>query len=157
MRTRAVTGIVIWCLIVGALTTRAVADDAGEAVKKEVAALKGDWKILSRIADGKATPAKTIKDRVITFEDGKYTLRDGKEIYASATFKIDPSKDPKWFDLTITTADSEYKGKTQLGIYKVNGDRLTFCIADFDAKRPTDFTAKKGSGRILTTYRKQKK
>ncbi|OWK45475.1 hypothetical protein FRUB_01806 [Fimbriiglobus ruber] len=110
-----------------------------------------------RAEDGTETPAETIKDRVISIEEGKYTLRDGKEIYATVTFKVDPSREPKWINLTITIADSDFKGKTQPGIYKIDGETLTFCVADIGAERPTEFTAKAGSGRILTTYNRQKK
>jgi uncharacterized protein (TIGR03067 family) len=137
-------------MAVGLLNIQAAEKDADEGVKKELTALKGDWKIASRAENGNETPLETIKDRVITFEDGKYVLRDGNEIIAEATFKINPSKDPKWFDLT-------FKGKTQLGIYKIEGDTVRFCIAAVDAERPTDFTSKEGSGRVLTAYKKQKK
>ena len=97
-----------------------------------------------------------IKERVITFEEARYTIRDGGKVLVEATFKLDPSKKPKTFDLTITS-EGDNKGKTQLGVYKIDGDTLMFCIAPFDGARPTEFASEKGSGRILTTYKRVKK
>jgi uncharacterized protein (TIGR03067 family) len=99
-------------LLVGILPARAI--DADDAVKKELAVFAGEWKIVSRTHDGTVTPAETIKDRIMTFKEASYTIRDGDEIYVSATVKLDPSKDPKWFDLTITTDDSESKGRLEM-------------------------------------------
>lgn len=82
-------------------------------------------------------------------------IRDGEDIFVKATFKIDPSKDPKWFDLTIIDDDGS-KGISQLGIYKIEDDTVTFCIGGSD-NRPADFTSKKNSGRVLTTYKRVKK
>jgi uncharacterized protein (TIGR03067 family) len=156
MQPRLMTAMAIFGLIVGVLSTRALADDTDEAVKKDLKALKGDWKVVSRTFDGDVTPAEDVKDRVITFDEEKYILREGSEILVEATYKIDPSKSPKWYDHTTTVGDKTFKGKTLLGIYKLDGDTVTFCTADLDAKRPTDFTSKKGSGQTLLVYKKVK-
>jgi uncharacterized protein (TIGR03067 family) len=140
-------------IALGVFASAGAADKAAdEAVKKEMTALKGEWKLVSRVQNGTETAAETIKNRAITFEDGKYTLRDGKDIVVEATFTIDPSKDPKVFDLTITTS-----GNMQLGIYKIDGDTLTFCIGGIGDERPTDFTCKEASNRTLTKYKREKK
>jgi hypothetical protein len=49
----------------------------------------------SRAEEGDETPLEPIKNRVIRFEEAKYTLRDGEEVFAEATFEVDTSNDPK--------------------------------------------------------------
>lgn len=129
----------------------AYADDKAteEAIKKEVDTLKGSWKIVSRVVDGEETPAETIKNRVITFEGAKYVIRDGETAKYASEFKIDLAHDPKWFDIP----DGD---KTMLGIYKIDGNTVTFCLSKPGGPRPTDFTAKKGSDRTMTVYKKPK-
>jgi uncharacterized protein (TIGR03067 family) len=169
MQTRVLCVLAIFGIAAG-IPSRAGEKDQAEAVKKEMAALKGEWKLVSQIIDGKKTPPETFKkNRVSIFDRGKYTIRDGKAIVAEFAFKIDPSKNPKWFDATTMTNGSPYKGQTQYSIYKIEGDTLTLCIARISYKienqtltftadpRPTDFTSKTGSGRVLSSYQRQKK
>ena len=127
-----------------------------QAILKDLHALQGAWKLTSRKENGSET-ATDIKDRVITFEMENYSINDGDELIAEATFNIDPTKHPKWFDLTITNEGHPNKGKRQLGIFKIEGDKLTFCIGTFNGARPASFTALPNSNRVLTTYEKVKK
>jgi hypothetical protein len=41
------------------------------------------------------------------------------------------------------------------GIYEVDGDTTKFCYAE--KERPTDFTTAAGSGRTLSTWKRDKK
>lgn len=147
-------------LLLAALCATALAargaDEPSDAIKKELAALKGEWKIVSRTEDGRETPLESIKDRVIVFEGDAYEIRNGKDLHVAAKIKLEPTKAPKWFDLTITSPIGS-AGENQLGLYKIEGDTLTICVADFDAKRPTEFASKEGSGTILVTYKRPKK
>ena len=43
------------------------------------------------------------------------------------------------------------------GIYELDGDTVRFCLAPADKDRPTDFTAKEGSGRMLSVWKRAKK
>ncbi len=56
-----------------------------------------------------------------------------------------------------TITEGPNKGKTQVGIFKIDGDTWTFCVAEPGVKtRPTDFTADLGSNRMLVTVKKLK-
>jgi uncharacterized protein (TIGR03067 family) len=47
-----------------------------------------------------------------------------------------------------------HKGKRQAGIYKLEGDLLTVCIAAPGAARPKEFQSQPGDGRSLTAWKR---
>ena len=68
---------------------------------------------------------------------------------------LDPSKQPKATDVTVTEGPD--KGKTFLGIYELTADDFKVCFAAPGKARPTEFTAKEGSGQLLQLWRREKK
>src|SRR5690349_18722541 len=130
-------------LILAAVTLTAAADE-----------LQGEWSVTSYKGDGKPEKAGAVK---VIFQDGAYTLPDATGFTKSRTgrYTCDPAKSPKTID--IAPGDGPNKGKTMLGIYKLDGDKLTACYDAADKGRPTDFTAPEGSGRVLVTYERMKK
>jgi uncharacterized protein (TIGR03067 family) len=80
-------------------------------------------------------------------------LQEGKVIISSTT-KIDPARKPMTIDVTYTEGDS--KGRTALGIYKIEGEILTICRTAPDKPRPTEVASQPGSGHPLMTYKRQK-
>ena len=70
-----------------------------------------------------------------------------------ATYTTDPAK--KTIDLVNTIGPR--KGKTQLGIYELDGDTVKFCFAGPGKDRPTEFTANDGSQRTLSAWKRDKK
>ena len=71
-----------------------------------------------------------------------------------AKITIDPSKKPKTIDYQMT--DGFTKGKTQLGIYEVDGDTFKSCFGKPGTERPTEFTSKPGDGRTLSVWKREK-
>jgi uncharacterized protein (TIGR03067 family) len=57
-----------------------------------------------------------------------------------AEIRLDASKNPRAIDVTFGTPKRQ---KTFLGIYKLEADKWTLCVADGD-RRPTEFKAKPG-------------
>jgi uncharacterized protein (TIGR03067 family) len=131
------------------------ADETTDAIKQFVEGLKGEWQMTSRIDDGEESEEKLVKNRTIIFEADRYTVRDEGKVAIEATYKVDPSKNPVWFDITISSGRS--KGKIERGIIKIEGDVLTFCLAEEDSPRPTEFKSKKGDDLLLVTYKRVKK
>jgi uncharacterized protein (TIGR03067 family) len=76
----------------------------------------------------------------MTYDGDKYTFK-GKTVLERGEFKLDPKAKIPTLDYTIT--EGEHKGKRQLGIYKLEGDTLTLCLAQEGADtRPTTFTTR---------------
>jgi uncharacterized protein (TIGR03067 family) len=75
--------------------------------------------------------------------------RDGKS-FAGTRIELDPSRDPKAID--VIPDGGKDRGERVLGIYKLEGDRLTICMAAPGKPRPKEFKADKGSGCTLRTF-----
>jgi uncharacterized protein (TIGR03067 family) len=122
---------------------------------KKPAKIEGTWLGISGITDGKKIPDEVIEKIMltVTVKAGKYSVSvDGKEVEAG-TYKTDDSKKPPYLDLTIT--EGKDKGKTQLGIYKLDGDNLTVAFTTGDNKeRPKDF--KGGEGLEVSVLKRKK-
>jgi uncharacterized protein (TIGR03067 family) len=74
-----------------------------------------------------------------TIEGAKW-LRP-KRRTAEYRLKVDPTKDPKWVDLSAERLGD----RTLKGIYLLDGDKLTICYAyDPDALRPAEFKTMPG-------------
>jgi uncharacterized protein (TIGR03067 family) len=132
-------------------------EDQNEVFKKELKALAGTWKPISSETDGNKTPEERLKDsRMTRYENGKVIGKRGDTVVLEGMVKkIDAAKKPKTIDTEITMG--ELKGKTILGIYELDGDTLKVCIVLPDrGERPTEFSAKAGSGQSLTVYKRDK-
>jgi uncharacterized protein (TIGR03067 family) len=133
--------------------TRGLAAE-NQAVKKDLAALQGEWAMVSGSADGQQMPEEMRKQMKRVCKGNETTTTMGEQVFLKAKFVIDPSKKPKSIDYQMT--DGATKGKTQLGIYEVDGDTFRACFSAPDDPRPTDFTTKPGDGRRSSTWKHQK-
>jgi uncharacterized protein (TIGR03067 family) len=125
---------------------------AQDATKKEMAQLEGQWSMLSGEANGVAMPKDTVKSGKRVAKDGETSVTFGEQVYFKAKFSIDPTKKPKAIDYMMTEGPT--KGKTHLGIYELEGDTVKFCFAAPGKDRPTEFTAKEGSLRTLSVWKR---
>jgi len=121
----------------------------------EMARLDGEWSMVSGEASGQAMPAEMVKTGKRVAKDGEVTITIGGRTYFKATFTIDAAKKPAAIDYEMTEGPT--KGKKQLGIYKLDGETVTFCFAAPGKERPTEFTAKEGIERTLSVWKREKK
>jgi uncharacterized protein (TIGR03067 family) len=144
-------------LVAGAGLLVAAGDAKEEAVKKDLEALKGVWKVVSVEKDGKKLGEEQLKGVSVRFDaSGKASGHKGDKVIFEATFRIDPTKEPRTIDAT-QTSEGEGKGKTNPGIYEIKGDTLRTCISETGKDRPTEFSAGPGSGRTLRVYEREKR
>jgi len=128
---------------------------AEQDAKKEMEKLEGEWSMISGEASGHSLPKDAIKSGKRVAKDGETTITISGKVYFKAKVTIDPTKKPKVIDYKMTEGPT--KGKTHLGIYELDGDTIKFCFAAPGKERPTEFTAKEGSGRTLSVWKRVKK
>jgi uncharacterized protein (TIGR03067 family) len=126
-----------------------------DAAKKEAARLEGEWSMVSGEANGQPMPPEFVKTGKRVAKNGETTISIGGQLYFKAKFTVDPTKKPKAIDYVMTEGFT--KGKTQLGIYELDGDTVKFCFAAPGKDRPTEFTSKPGSERTLSVWKRDKK
>lgn len=117
--------------------------------------LQGNWKG-ARFTEGAGENAAQGVKVEFTFKDA--TLVGRKEsgvVIGEATFAL--SDNGRSIDATGTAGG--YKGKSYPGILKIEGDKLSWCIAGGggkDQKRPGSFVANPGSAQYLIVLTRQK-
>jgi uncharacterized protein (TIGR03067 family) len=134
----------------------AAAAPEGEAAKKELKKLEGTWVPVSLVFDGKERPKDDLQTLALTITGDKFMVKAGDKVFGEGTVAVDPGKNPKTMDNKWTAGGN--KGKTEVGIYKVEGDTLTTCFAEAGTdKRPTTFASKEGSKHELTVFKRAKR
>lgn len=139
-------GALALCFVVGIV-------QAGDA-DKDRKALEGTWKGKGPAGEGVLVVAFSGKNFTFTMQEGN------DKLVFKGTYKIDPAKNPKQMDLTVTDGpDANFNGKTALAIYELKGDKLKWCANEPGQEgRPTDFTEKLNDRKVLNiTFERQKK
>ena len=126
---------------------------AGEAVKNDVDAIQGTWKIVNLEADSKQAPAGIVAALKLTFKGDTLTFTLGEPGFSNYNYKLDPTTKPASFDMIH--ADGDHKGETQKGIYSLEGNHLKICLGKADS-RPKKFTTTADSGLALYTLDREK-
>lgn len=123
------------------------ADEKKDAADK----IEGKWVATSYKRGEREVPKDMIKTE-LTITKGAYEFPTGiNRISQKGTIALDAAKGT----IDFTPADGPAKGKTLLGIYKVDGDKLTICFGASGKERPTEF--KTGDPLIvLATYERKK-
>lgn len=148
-------------LLVGALglvvtlPLAVAAPNKEKEAKEEAKKFDGDWQITSWRQYGNDLSPEQAETGQFSIRGDKYTF----EITGNAeegTIKIDPTAKTPTFDLDITEGSD--KGKKQPGIYKMEGDTVTLCLAaPGGTDRPTEFTSTEENRQILCVMKRKKK
>jgi RNA polymerase sigma factor (sigma-70 family) len=91
--------------------------------------LQGSWGSARVWFRGQEVPAVNLQ---MTFTGDRFSMRSDVFPPMSATVRVDANKDPKEIDLFYPDT-----GVTDLGIYRLDGDRLQLCINTEGRERPT--------------------
>jgi RNA polymerase sigma factor (sigma-70 family) len=122
----------------------AAADDRQAKPDQEL--IRGAWVVTAAKKDGQDAPGKDQIGQRFGF--GNDMMRFG---VIGAKWKLDPSKDLKEIDLTVTVGPETEKGKVIRGLYKLDGDKLTLHLAHPGGDRPAGFDNKAGENSTLLT------
>jgi uncharacterized protein (TIGR03067 family) len=108
--------------------------------------LVGEWVPLSLVRDGQPLEKGLLKfgRRIATVDE--VTVKFGPQVMVQARYDVDRSPRPMTMDYFLAG------GKKQLGIWALEGNRLTTCFAAPDKPRPTEFSSVPGDGRTLTVW-----
>jgi len=139
-------------LVLVAIRPCAAAPPDKEALRAERERHQGTWTVTSSIYDGQPAPDALVRsiERVVT-GDHVVWKRDGKS-FSGTKVELDPAPEPKTLD--VIPDGGRNRGERVLGIYRLDGDRLTICMAAPGQPRPKEFKAGKGSGCTLRTFRR---
>lgn len=142
-------------LMLAALAVFNPPQDKERLLKEEFAKIEGEWKQVSGIANGEELPSDLFDGLRVTIKGNKKTVEHGgRVIVRDVTIVLDPGASPKIWD---EEPKSDAKPKLVIrGIYKLEGDKLTRCIAAANDDRPTSFESRPGSGHTLQVFRKIK-
>jgi uncharacterized protein (TIGR03067 family) len=125
-----------------------------DAVKKELKKVEGEWALVSGEEKGENVPEETLKNAMLTIVGDKHTLKINGDTIAGS-HKVGPTKKPKEIDVMET--EGPFSGQTLLGIYKLEGDTFSTCLALPGQERPKEFSTKSGTGSMLHVWKRVKK
>ncbi|MEO6811228.1 MAG: TIGR03067 domain-containing protein [Isosphaeraceae bacterium] len=131
-----------------------VAAGSDDAARTDRELIQGPWKIVSITQDGTKESDESVHGGRIEFSEDGYTVRANDQIVEQGSQSLDSSKQPKTIDFKITRGPA--KGKTQPGIYQLEGDQLRVCFAHpGGSDRPKQFTSTTESRTILLVLRRE--
>lgn len=114
----------VFLIGLAALAISAACAQENEAAKQDVVQLQDEWSMVSGSADGYPMPDTMRTNSKRVCKGDETTVVVGGQLLMKAKFTLDPSKKPKTIDYQMI--DGFTKGKQQLGIYQLDGIRLSF-------------------------------
>lgn len=110
--------------------------------------LQGNWHVATLELDGRDMPAEPFEGAMIVIENNNFTSLNMGGTY-EGTVEFDQTTEPKSFDMLFTGGHAA--GTRNLGIYKLNRERWTICVATRGDARPSRFATKPDTGVALET------
>jgi len=112
--------------------------------------IRGTWRMVSLEVNGEKAPQELIKTITYTFTKDKYMVKLGDKITTAGTYRLDPTKRPKWMEVT-------YEKTAEISIYELEGNILKICTSEQNSKdRPVEFATKPNSKQSLFVLKREK-
>ena len=117
----------------------------------ELDKLQGTWRLTSLESDGNALSTDVLSEVAIVLRGDRFKSVGMGATY-TGTIALFPRKKPKAFDVLFTSGPPE--GTRNRGIYMLDGDTLTVCLATRGNARPRSFRTRPDSGLTLETLQR---
>ncbi len=125
-----------------------------DAKKDDADAIKGKWAAVSIKQGGLPAPDELVKSFKLSFDGKNYTNSAGDQSEEGG-YTLDSSRSPKTIDFDVKTGND--KGKKQLGIYKLDGDKLTIAFSPPGSPdRPKSFEPDANSPEAVIVLEREK-
>jgi len=115
--------------------------------------IQGEWQAVWLEDDGRKIPASKVKQTMVTISGESYTLHQGDQDFSGVITRIDPTENPAGIDF-LRGRGLDRPGKSYRGIYLLEGDEFSVCVAPPGKARPMDFDSRRGSGYWLYLLRR---
>ncbi len=114
---------------------------------------QGTWQAVWLAQDGRKMTAEEVRDTILTISGDRYTLLRGGRNFHGTIGRVEHTRRGGAVDFR---ADEPVgSGQAWPGIYVLNDDELSICVAPPGGKRPTSFAARRGSSDSLYLFRRQ--
>jgi uncharacterized protein (TIGR03067 family) len=113
---------------------------------------QGTWHAVWLGQDGRKMTAEDVRDTTLTISGDRYTLRLRGHDFPGTISRADRTRRRGAIDFV---ADGPCDGREAWpGIYVLEDDELSICVAPPGGERPTSFAARQGSGHSLYLFRR---
>jgi uncharacterized protein (TIGR03067 family) len=126
-----------------------------EAARADLEQMQGKWQMIAMERNGKKLPDPLVKtyQRAVKGNEHRVTwVEDRQPNVLNTLMSLDPRQNPKAVDILL--GNGQFKGKKRLGIYRIEGDRETVCLAQPGKPRPTTFDSSQGAIHVWTRAKK---
>lgn len=123
-----------------------------DAQKDELKKLSGTFTVTSFERDGKKSTAEELKKMKVIQKGAEWSFHVGDEITTGKDTPY-PDKTPNK-EINSTYTNGPAVNKVVKGIYKIEGDSITYCWGDVDKDRPSDYSTKADSGQTLMVLKR---
>lgn len=113
--------------------------------------LEGQWAFRSLEVDGLKMAATMLGGSKLLIDGDRFRMESSDATY-EGVFNIDVEADPPFIDIEFV--EGPEAGNWSYGIYRLEGDDLTFCLGLTGAPRPTRFATAPQTGHALERLRR---
>jgi uncharacterized protein (TIGR03067 family) len=127
--------------------------------QEDLRKMQGDWVVVEGEDGGKAIAAEDLKSMRFRVTGDQYEFKQtgqgGQTVTEKGTLSVDTSQKPKALDIHIV--EGEQPGKTQRGIYQIDGGRLKICVSPPGEERPKEFKTKENQKDAILVFERPAK
>lgn len=117
-------------------------NSSAEKSLRELKKLQGEWTLIRSVRDGQEVPRDRLKNLARHTIEGDRWI-PGRDPNDFTTISFNPESKPKSVDM------KDRAGNVMVGIYEIQGDTLTICIARRGTPRPKILESAAGSNTFL--------